>query len=374
MQVEVYNTFSDKKLEKAWDRLYNNENIFPQMSYGWCSSWWKEFNDNRELYIICVTNHDDTIVAIVPLLIESVRFIGAKQIRSLPVHFGDFYSFIIDSNADKALVTTEILKHLKSYSKWDTYYLFNINSESHTFKLLESQNLKYHKIIDCITANINVSNIDDYIGNLKKNLRQDIRKRVRKVERNHDVELKCFTEREDFQMNFDMIVEFYEKRWENDSRPKRPKKYYDCLNSAVSESFDKREACLYVLFIDQRAVAYRLGFIKNNTFYDWKTSFNHEFNSVSPGKIIMKYIFEDLIDKGYKKLNFMAGYYDYKLNWSPDLELTTNYFFIGSGQYNLKGRLYVFFLTDLKDRFKNIYSKSSKYHVIRKLLSWFVKV
>jgi len=69
----------------------------------------------------------------------------------------------------------------------------------------------------------------------------------------------------------------------------------------------------------ERLLAFRLGFLYHDAFFDWITSYDPELFPFSIGKLLLWDVVERLCELGARRLDFMAGEEDYKLKWQPEV-------------------------------------------------------
>ncbi len=88
---------------------------------------------------------------------------------------------------------------------------------------------------------------------------------------------------------------------------------YSCWKEAI---LAMNTSVGFVLSFDGRIAAYRIGFIHQGFYYDWNTGFLPEYVDESVGFSSMVRTVRWLIDNGNKGINFLAGVYPWKLEWS----------------------------------------------------------
>ncbi|MCP4177470.1 MAG: hypothetical protein GY756_06870, partial [bacterium] len=131
MNIKIYNEIDSPELEEAWNRIVAENNYFPQSSYGWCAPWWRRLSGRLELYIIAVIDDEGSICALAPMCIE--KKVTMKILRSFPVHFGDFFTFLVPENNSKYYYSC-ILNHMQSYSHWEFIRIEQVNNKDSLYK------------------------------------------------------------------------------------------------------------------------------------------------------------------------------------------------------------------------------------------------
>lgn len=312
LQIKIFNTFDDEHLTNSWKKIFNNNNYFVQNSYEWCSIWWNHFkNKNMELYIIAVCNRDN-IIAIAPMLIE--KRLGFKQIKFISTGLTDFHQFLIENDSFGVCFET-IIEHLTKFIKWDLVFLDQVNDEDILYKYLcNVENIKKKYRIGCVLIDINELSWDEYIKSIDKHVRNEYNRRLRRLEEKTNISFISVYDKDKLKLLLDEIFKVHVQRWDSKSEDSKLKqnKLRSFIKEAFLSLFNYDSAALYVLKDEKEVLSYQLGFVQNNTFYCWNSSFNIDYYEYSPGQIIKGKIINELIKKNYKTYNFMRGDYEYK--------------------------------------------------------------
>jgi len=350
MQIKVYDDINNEELKSSWVRLQMENKIFPQMTYEWIEPWVRLRFLNRILHIVTVIK-DNQIIMIAPFCIE--KAMGVKILRSIPVHFGDFYTIISHDLSDS--VINLILEHLKSYQAWNVVKVFNVNSNDKVYSVLNKEDLFMKKhLVDINIANFKGLTFDEFLLTRSKNTRGQYRKKLNRLSRKGEVKFEVIKDSKSYCENQEDFIRLYNLRWVNDSRKPLTDDYYQCRTEAISPNIDQGKAIMFKLSIDDNPIAYRLGFLNNNVFYDWKVVHDPEYNYYSPGNLLIGKIIEHISLEGYEQLNFMTGDYGFKKSWVSEEFNTANYAFLSSRKFGL-GALYLFYENKLKDKLKRTY-------------------
>ena len=349
MKIKIFSDIKSHELATHWKRIVRKYSYFPQSSYGWCVPWWELRRGRRELHIVAVT--DDLgakIVGIAPFCIE--RYTVFSILRSFPIHFGDFFTFLIDREEGEDDIYKIILQHLQSFDKWSLIRIDQVSS-SNTKLVQHLHNQQFSKkfLTDVIVANFSDKTYDTYIQSLSKNKRQLIRKKRRKFEKLYNIDLIAISQMEGYQKYHENMRTIYNSRWGKTLSDE----YYKCRNQAIEACFADGTALLFILKAQEEPIAFFLGFTNGTIFYEWKISHHPKYNVHSPGTLIRAYAIEYLIDHEFTHLNFMAGGYDYKKSWAPNEKLSANYSYFLSNQ-SINGQILIFYYLYLRDKLKKL--------------------
>ena len=363
LTIKVFDDIHDVDLKKAWVKLQYENDVFPQMHYEWMEPWVRLRFGKRKLHIVAVLEKDE-IIAIAPFCIENK--IGLKILHTIPIHFGDFYSII--SNESKEIIEV-ILEYLKSCINWSVVHFFNVNNKNTLSACLSNnKDFKEKKVVDIHEANFDGLSFQEYLLTLSKNTRGQYRNKWNRLSKKGDVKLEAITSSESYELNTAEMNKIYNLRWKNDNIPLLTQAYYNMRNEAIKPYFDKKSAILYRLSLNDEAIAYRLGFLHNKTFFEWKVIYNPEYSYYSPGNLLVGKIIEDILPKGFNRFNFMTGDYRYKKSWVSEKNTSTNYEYLYARKLSF-GQYYVTYRLKYRESIKKAFYilKESKGNLLRKL-------
>lgn len=353
MKLVIYTDFSEH-LERDWRYLEHTVEPFAQSHLGWVKGWCST-KKIRDLRIVAIYHPDGQIAAIAPFW--RTTMFGIKTIRSIPVHFGDFLALICKA-CDLSTVMPILLDYLQSYQSWFLVKVDNvctglpmaqyfINST-----LTSREETKVH-IVDFWCDVGDTNDFDGYLKALSRNRRQKTVRSFRRLMEIGDVKLEVIKDYASYLHYFDAMKEIYVKRWGVDLDDI----VYEYRNSALETLFRKGIVRLYILNVDQNAVAYHLGFEYEGYFYSWKECADEAFASLSLGNLMRVYFLpQDLINNSFRGINLMAGDYEYKKNRSEE---------VGSVErllsfYGSKGIFAHFakaYFLEYRDKIKNLYHR-----------------
>lgn len=352
-KIKVFRNFQDEELKEAWIRIQHENNTFPQMHYEWVEPWVRLKSFQNKIYVI-TAEAGGKIVGIAPFYIETKGFV--KILRTVPVHFGDFYTLISDRSQE---VVSQILKYVKKYEEWNVVHFYNVNNKNILHQSLLNEGFKSKEIVNIHAANFKGKDFNEFLLTLSKNTRGQYRKKWNRLVREGDVKFEAITDSNSYMNNVDTMNRLYNLRWAKDSTPLLSQEYYNMRNEAIAPCFDKGKAVMYKLSFNNQAIAYRLGFLNNGSFYDWKVVHDPEFNYYSPGNLMVGKIIDSIIENGYHEFNFMTGDYRYKRSWISKEHTTINSEYFNAKQLSF-GSLYIAYRIKLREKIKQIYYKYKK--------------
>jgi len=349
MEIKIFTKIDDPELASSWQRIVDEYDYFPQSSYGWCVPWWNMRSGSRQLHIVAVVD-DQKIVGIAPLCIE--RFGLFKILRSFPIHFGDFYHFIIANLEPEKYheIGEHLVHYLRSFKDWDLVKIEQVNDASLLHGLLSEEGFIFKKLTAVIATEFAGITFEEYLQKFSSKRRTEYKRRKKRLQAIGKIEILSINSFEEYLTYVDDMKKIFSSRWAT------YEKYYQCRNEAISSCFDRNEAVLFLLKLEGEAIAFFLGFLHGHVFYKWRQAYMPEYSKLSPSIFLHFSVIEHLINNGYKGLNNMAGEYFYKRSWVPESIETTNYVCMLANN-SIKGHLLLNYYLEWRDYLKNWYHK-----------------
>lgn len=174
--------FSDE-LKKLWDNLNSGDSYSPFLSFNMHHSWFEIFKKESEVYIL---NHSGRLL--MPLLINNgvAEFTGGMDLF-------DLHDLIGPKNYRQSILD-EILQHCFSVKNINELKIYSVFEDSYFFnKILKSAknlSLEIYTTPEDVSPYIELPiKWDDYLSNLSKKNRHEVKRKLKKLENFGNVEV-----------------------------------------------------------------------------------------------------------------------------------------------------------------------------------------
>jgi CelD/BcsL family acetyltransferase involved in cellulose biosynthesis len=328
LKIREVNDF--QSLKKDWNILLKRnllgDNVF--LTWEWLSTSWKHFGEGRKLLLLVVEDKGE-VLAIAPLMLSKYRlpvFGKIKKVEFLGVRHSDYNNFII-LRKDKACLRL-IVDYLMDAAEWDWIELKEIPVAFENASRIErlfsdaSFNLNLKKRVCNVCPYILLpTSFDLLMKRLKKNMRQNLNKYLRRISEKYRVELKRYDEAGlKVKEAMEVFLDLHNKRWASKGLPGSFKsKNFSFLNfhMEVAECFaDKGWLGLYFLLVDDESVAAQYNFEYDGKMYYYLAGFDPQYSRYSVGNLLTRFLLERCIRKGFVEYDMMRGNEAYKLFWT----------------------------------------------------------
>jgi len=329
LKVREANDFQG--LKKIWNgtlrRNLLGDNVF--LTWEWLSIWWKHFGEGRKLLVLLVEDKDE-ILAIAPLMLSKYKLPGFgtfKKIEFLGTRTSDYNNFIILKKETECLrLITDYL--INSVTDWNWIELKEIPETAENACYLERMfsasqcELKLKKRVCNICPYISLPNSFDHLmKGLSKNMRQNLNKYLRRIGKKHRVALKRYDET-DFSVkeSMEVFIKLNEKRWSLEDQLGSFRSKEDTFRNFhmdIAECFaNEGWLGLHFLTADDEPVSVQYSFEYGQKMYYYLAGYEPRFAEYSVGNLIIMFLLEKCIKKGFTEYDLMRGNEPYKLLWT----------------------------------------------------------
>jgi len=326
MEVKLASDFTSNRLCDSWNELLSRTDYANiQLTHEWLSTWWEVFGDNEKLFLITV-NDGNKIAGIAPLIITKVISKAGFELRKLTFlgdGLTDYHDLLIANERRKEILQTFLTFIFKDEKNWDAIHFRNIRGDSPNLPILRDflrdTSLTFTERVNIKAPYISIDcDWPKYYGALGRNIKSDMRRRLNCLAKMGKAEFVRLHETDNVMNILHIIKSIHVKcrqakgeiSWYTDEKRLR-------FVSLILERFgDRKWLDIVFLKLNDRIVAYYLGFVYDNVVYFWNTGFDPEFSRVSPGKLLLHHWIKDSFAAGYREFDFMVGQEPYKFQWT----------------------------------------------------------
>ena len=312
LELEPFDSLNG--LRGEWSELAEQtENIFS--TWDWNATWWRHFGRDRPLLGKFCRSADGRLVAVLPLFLASklplrvVRFMGAPPADEL----GPICRPASRFTAARAL--RDVLGHLR----FDLFIGEQFVSDAGWGALLGATTVR-RKGSPVLRFQPGQS-WDDVLATRSANFRQQIRRRLRNLERAYDVRFRMTEDGSQLGRDLDLLFSLHARRWP------AGKSSFSALEAFhrdfATVAFERGWLRLRVLELDGRPVAAWYGFRFGGVESYYQAGWDPAFNDSSVGFVLLGHSVRAALEDGAREYRFLEGSESYKYRFTqfdPGLE------------------------------------------------------
>jgi len=347
-------------LETEWNLLSEKTDSHVFQTFDWNRTWWKYFGDFGKLQIF-VLYDEDKVVGIAPLFFDRyslfgftyytcLRLIGSRIGKTndgplLGVNaYSDYLQFIILDN-----YTDSFYEHLMVFIKnevlFDAMILEEIPERSSTLGLLENDfsssgfKVQVENASKTTLVDPQENGWAGYLNNLSGNERKNVRKSLRKTNKNEDNVFRTLIldRNEDFELYLKQLIELHQDQWNREGLPgtfsqNSMKNFFleTCKKLQKNKSIRVYALLPAEVTKAENFVAMAIVIIYNNQMYlqHGAMDISSPLVDIGPGKVLNTTIIKEAVQSSLT-FDFLRGNEEYKkrlannINQNQTIEIST---------------------------------------------------
>jgi CelD/BcsL family acetyltransferase involved in cellulose biosynthesis len=285
-------------------------NVFA--TWEWADAWWRVYGEGRPLRITSWRDASGRLVAVLPLYlstrrpVRTLRFVGHGPADQLGP---------VCAPQDRSAVA-EALKRLLTHGSggWDLLLAERLAPAEGWSGALGGRVVHREESPTLLIAG---RSFDEFLASRSKNFREQVRRRDRKLRREHEVELRL-TDAERLDADLDALFRLHAARWsEGESSAltgSRERFHRDFAHRALERGWLR----LWVLEADgaPRAAWYGFRFAEMDWYY--QSGRDPEWERESVGFVLMSHTVRQAFDDGMTEYRLLRGGEEYKGRFASD--------------------------------------------------------
>ena len=313
MRVELY---SEKEafllFREEWNRLLvgsPSDTIF--LTWEWQSLWWEFFGKGHQLLLL-TARHEEELVGIAPLFYADegiIRLVGGTEISD--------YLDIIALSGQEREVWSAFLAYLLEGCSWDTLDLHNLPAASPTrevlFSLKEKYGLKVEASLEDVCPLISLpATWEGYLQMLDKKQRHELRRKLRKAQREARVDWYLVSEGAHLASEMEMFLDLHQRSSPHKDQfmDQTMQRFFKAM---AKSNFEAGWLRLGFILINGLKMATLLCFDYGDSILLYNSGYDPErYRALSPGVLATAHCIEEAIQQKKKVFDFLRGGEEYK--------------------------------------------------------------
>jgi CelD/BcsL family acetyltransferase involved in cellulose biosynthesis len=300
-------------VREEWSALAaETGNIFA--TWEWTSIWWRHFGRGRELLAQACYSPDGSLFAILPLYLSAVRplrmarFLGHPEADNLGP---------VCSRTDRAAAARALLEALRR-ERLDLFVGENVPADEGWAAFLGAKVLRR---TGSPVLRFRGASWDELLAARSSNFREQVRRRERKLRREHEVRFRLSDDPAQLHDDLDILFSLHSARWKGGG-----------LFTSTSEGFHREFAVcalergwlrLWMLEVDGAPVAAWYGFRFGDAESYYQAGRDPAWSGASVGFVLLAHTIREALEDGVAEYRFLEGGEDYKYRFTredPGLE------------------------------------------------------
>jgi CelD/BcsL family acetyltransferase involved in cellulose biosynthesis len=294
----------------AWDPLASGSlNVFS--SWEWASCWWREFGEGRPLRLTACRDDAGEIVALLPLYLSAgrplrtLRFLGHGPADQLgPVCPPELIEF----------TSRELRSGLaERFWDWDVFIADRLPGDHDWQGMLEGNRLESES---SPLMRIDGRGWDEFLASRSSNFREQVRRRERKLAREHDLRFRLTTA-ERFEEDFNTLVRLHDARLGDGSSAfeQRLERFH---REFAALALERGWLRLWIMEVDSAPVAVWYGFRYGGVESYYNSGRDRDWDRYRVGFVLLAHTMREAFDDGMGEYRMLRGGEEYKSRFASE--------------------------------------------------------
>jgi CelD/BcsL family acetyltransferase involved in cellulose biosynthesis len=271
----------------------------------WAATWWRHFGDGRRLLLTACRDADGRIVAILPLYLTRDR--PVRIVRFLGHGAGDELGPVCDVNQPQlgAAVLRRALR--ERLWGWDVFLGERMSGSSPWSALLDGDPIRREANPVLYTGG---RSWDDFLAEQSSNFREQMRRRERKLAREHDL---CYrlSDRDSLEQDFESLLRLHRARWGEEGSVEFARAR-DFHRDFAAQALDCGWLRLWVMEVNGGPVAAWYGFRFQGAEYYYQAGRDPAWDRYSIGFVLLAHTMRETFNDGLDEYRLLRGGEQYK--------------------------------------------------------------
>jgi CelD/BcsL family acetyltransferase involved in cellulose biosynthesis len=319
MKIETYTDLSGfDPLAREWNDLLKRsafDTLF--LTWEWQRTWWEHLGEG-DLFLITMRDDQGHLAGIAPLY-RTISAGGERRLKIVGcVDVSDYLDIIVAQGRERE-VYGALLDYLDSaeMAVWDTAELCNVPEISPVHQALAEMTVErgyeFRTIVEDVCPVIDLpATWDAYLSSLDKKQRHEIRRKMRRIEREADVHWYIVDQGRDLAEEIEAFIELHQKSSadKDDFMDEQMRGFFRAVAHVLQPP-----GWLQLAFIevDGQKAASMLNFDYEDTILVYNSGYDPQHRAhLSPGIVLLSYCIQHAIELGRARFDFLRGDEPYK--------------------------------------------------------------
>lgn len=328
------------RLRDEWEALLSRSVMpTPFLRPFWQKAWWTAYQQGKTLRLITV-REGERLVGIAPLFLHEMRVAVGELLPRLSIErpeplpegaarrilhplggteVSDYLDLIVDREQAGA-VYAALWDFLKGQGDWELLDLHCLPSGSPTLealpRLAQASGWRAETVQEEVCPIIALpASWEAYLDSLDKKQRHEIRRKIRKAEREASVRWRVSGGADELEADLELFFRLHERSdpakeafWNAETR-----QFFRTIAGALQQD---QALQLSFIYFDEQPVATYFSLLHDGEMLLYNSGYEPGlFMSLSPGLVLLSYMIEDAIQRGYRIFDFMRGNERYKYDY-----------------------------------------------------------
>lgn len=311
LRLEAWRDTPEARAE--WDRLAELlGNVFATAA--WAMTWWRHWGNAGGQKVAACRRRDGSLAAVLPLYTSARR--PLRVLRFIGHGAGDLLGPVCapEDRAETSIALARFLE--RPENRWDLLVAQQIPSDERWAQALRGTVVRREP---SPRLALDFPSWDDYLASRSANFRQQVRRRERRLARQHELRFRLATSRATLDADLELLFALHEARWgaEASLALAGPRKTFH--REFATDAFERGWLRLWFLELDGKPVAAWYGFRLGGIESYYQAGRDPAWDSRSVGAVLLAHTIRSALEDGMREYRFLRGGEAYKDRFTDEM-------------------------------------------------------
>lgn len=288
-----------------WDSLAERSgNLFATRE--WVSTWWRHYGADGEWAATALRDPAGQLVAILPFYVASAR--PVRVLRFLGHGAGDWLGPICaPQDIERVALALGRLMHT-ARPRWQVLLGEQSPADQRWAALLGATRLRFEA---SPSLHVEWASFDDFLASRSRNFREQVRRKERKLSREHDLRYRLCGDPRELAGDLDTLFDLHDARWQDASDAfdaQRRRFHHDFASLALQRGWLR----LWGMDLDGRRVAAWYGFRFAGAEWYYQGGRDPAYERQAVGFVLLSHTVREAMGDGVGEYKLLRGGEEYK--------------------------------------------------------------
>ena len=318
------------RFSEQWSTLLQGGNFNLSLSPGWIDTFKANMKADEKLRVLIAVKNK-RLVGVLPYFEHKTSIFKIPMLMiELAGNIISYHPRIVADNCE-----TELLFELlnRANKKWHVFRILGLESQNsteiavcHVVKKIKGSLLIYPGDASPYLP-INGS-WESYLQSKSSNFRYNLKRKEKKISNAGRFEVRFYNSSSDLDEIYSSMISIESNSWKTEANIAITSHQYEVSYYKKLLPFLAKMDALFavMLFLDSIPIAYFLCYFWNNKIGNIKTSFDHRYNNLSPGAVVIHHAILKAFEIGAEEVDFLGGAQYHKMLWTEHFRHYDDYY------------------------------------------------
>lgn len=304
-------------IQKEWSDLAERTGASAFQSFDWIWAWWCGTKASQDLTLrigLCWKN--DELLAILPLAVRR-QYGLVRVLEWAGQDITDYCDMLVSAYTQDDVCMEALWQAVLDIGGFDIINLKYISPEARAYRLLAKKLGSPHRQTRCLRLRRDWTNGDAWFSSLNKKARNNYTRGCRNLVEKGSVSMRDMVDDSAINAVIERLLQL-KRDWllAKNTKPSSLQNYIDQFSLLIRALHDAGKLRIFYIECNGNVIAGSINLVEGNSIMAYLTSYDPEYEKISPGTLVMVNYIKWAFDHGIDVVDFMRGDESFKFKFA----------------------------------------------------------